>query len=312
MNQALRVFLGLGLQTKEGYSLTDRLLGFLTLVPPIFLFLTPINAASAVVLSIRGYPSWKEGLIGFLAVAFAGGGVVVFNNYVDRIRDKTIWPKRSIPSGRIKAHHALILVIVLFTTALLLTWFVFNPSTFYILLLAVLLGCLYSAYLRDRVGYLSLPPIIGLIYIGGWSVLAPETLFSSFLPWYLYLLGVSWQAAHIMVYYPVHITYRHNNDSTVRLPAFFFKPSVTVAAVIALGFTCLTFLMGGFLTILADLSIIYALLIVVAGIFALRSTIRLLQDASSHEKGIKAFASLTIFRLTISVAILMDIFIQGL
>ncbi|MCD6300170.1 MAG: UbiA family prenyltransferase [Dehalococcoidales bacterium] len=309
MNQVLRSFLGLGLVTKESYSLTDRLLGFLTLVPPIFLLLTPLNAASAVVLSIQGYPPWGKCVLGFVAVAFAGGGIVALNNYIDRDRDKAIWPERSIPSGRIKAGSALVSAISLFICSLLFSWFFFNPVNFFILLLAIILGSLYSAYLRDRVGYLSLPPIVGLVYLGGWAAFSPETLFTSPLPWYLYFLGLVWQAAHIMVYYPLHITYGVNGKPVMKLPAFFFMPSLRFAVSIGLGFIILTILLCSLLPLLAPLSNLYLILVLLTGIYALYNGIRFLKNASSKERGFKAFASLTIFRLTISVAILLDILI---
>jgi len=309
LNQVLRSFLGLGLATKENYSSTDRLLGFLTLVPPIFLLLTPLNAAGAAVLSIQGYPSWDKCILGFLAVAFAGGGIVTLNNYIDRERDKKIWPERSIPSGRVKASSALASAIFLFICALLTSWFFFNPVNFFILLLAIILGSLYSAYLRNKVGYLSLPPIVGLIYIGGWAAFSPETLFTSLLPWYLYLLGLVWQAAHIMVYYPLHLTYRINGKPIIKLPAFFFSPPPQFAVGIGIGFLVLTLLLSSLLPLLAPLSALYLILVLATGIYALSSGLRLLRDASNREKGLKAFASLTIFRLTISVAILIDIFI---
>ena len=309
MNQVLRFLLGLGLDTKKNYSLPDRLFGFLTLVPPIFLFLTPLNAASAAVLSIQGYPPWDKCILGFLAVAFAGGGVVTLNNYIDRNRDKTIWPERSIPSGRVKAINALLFAILLFICALLLSWFFFNPVNFFILLLAIILGSFYSVYLRDRVGYLSLPLIVGLIYPGGWAAFSPETLFTSFLPWYLYLLGLVWQAAHIMVYYPVHITYGVNGKSVMKLPAFFFMPSVQFAVGVGVACLGLTLFLSILLPLLTPLSALYLVLVLATGIYALGSGLKLLRDASNRERGLKAFASLTIFRLTISAAILLDIFI---
>ena len=180
--------------------------------------------------------------------------------------------------------------------------------TFFILLLAVISSCLYSAYLRDEVGYLSLPPINGLIYLGGWVAFSPETLFSSLLPWYLYLLGVAWQAGHIMIYYPQHIT--DNDKSSVKVPpAFLFTPSPQVAVGIGTGLICLTLLLSALLPLLAPLGALYLVLVLAAGIYALTNGLQLLRDALNREKGLKAFTSVTIFRLTISVAILLSVFI---
>ena len=311
LNEIARAGFGYGLTSKKEYSFRDRIIGLLVLVRPIFLILTPLNAASAAVLALGAYPSWSQCLLGFCAVAFASAMVNTFNDYVDRERDKYIWQDRPIPSGRVKPEEALVLVTIFFVASLSMSWFLFNPSTFFILLLAVILGSLYSAYLRNKVGYLSLPPIVGLIYLGGWAAFSPETLFSSFLPWYLYLLGVVWQAAHIMIYYPLHITGNINSKSGAKVPpAFFFTPSPQVAAGIGTGVICLTLLLSVLLPLLAPLGALYLVLVLGAGIYALSRGLALLRDSLNREKGLKAFAALTIFRLTISVAILLDVLLS--
>jgi len=311
LNEIARAGFGYGLTTKKEYGFGDRILGFLVLVRPIFLILTPLNAASAAVLGLGGYPSWSQCVLGFCAVAFAGAAVNTFNDYVDRERDRHIWQDRPIPSGRVKPKEALVLVIIFLIASLSISWFLFNPLTFFILLLAVILGSLYSAYLRDKVGYLSLPPIVGLIYLGGWAAFSPETLFSSLLPWYLYLLGVVWQAAHIMIYYPLHITKNIAGKSGAKVPpAFFFVPSPQLAVGIGTGFICLTLLLSVLLPLLAPLGALYLVLVLAVGIYALSSELGLLRDTLNRGKGLKAFAWLTIFRLTISAAILLDVFLS--
>ncbi len=310
LNKIARAGFGYGLTAKEEYSFKDRILGFLVLARPIFLIMTPLNAASAAVLGLNGFPSLTQCLLGFLTVAFAGCAVNIFNDYVDQERDRYIWPARPIPSRRVKPKEALLQVLVLFAASLSMSWFLFNPLTFFILLLAVTLGCLYSLYLRDKIGYLSLPPIVGLIYLGGWAAFSPETLFTSLLPWYLYSLGVAWQAAHIMIYYPLHITSNITSNSDIKVPpAFFFRPSPRVAVGMGTGFICLTLLLSILLPLLAPLSALYTVLVLAAGIYALSSSLGLLNDALNRKKGFKAFAALSIFRLTISVAILLSVFI---
>jgi len=282
----------------------------LALIRPIFFILTPLNAASAAVLALGGYPSLTECLLGFGTVALASCGINVFNDYTDQERDRHIWPDRPIPSGRVKPNEALLVVIVSLIISLSLAWFVFNPLTFFILLLAVTLGMLYSAYLRNRVGYLSLPPIVGLIYLGGWTAVSPETLLSSWLPWYLYLLGVVWQAAHIMIYYPRHIIPDTGSEPDTRVPpALFFAPSPQAAVKIGIGFTCLTLLLSVWLFFLAPLGVLYLALVIAAGIYALISGLILIKDVYNRDRGLKAFASLSVFRLVILAAILLTVFL---
>jgi len=292
---------------KNEYGLRDRISGFLALTRPIFFILTPINAASAAVLALKGYPSLSQCLLGFVAVALASCAINVSNDYVDRERDKRIWPARPIPSGRVKPGEALLVVIASLIISLSIAWFFFNPPTFIILLLAIILGALYSAYLRDRVGYLALPPIVGLIYLGGWAAFSPETLLSSWLPWYLYLLGVAWQTAHIMIYYPMHIV-----PDAKAPPVLFFTPSPQSAVKIGISFTCLTLLLSAGLFFLTPLGALYLALVVAAGIYALINGLRLLRDSLNRNTGLKAFVSMSIFRLVISAAVLITVFLTAI
>jgi len=302
---------GMELAIRNERGLKDRLTGFLALIRPPFFILTPLNAASAAVLASGGYPSLIKCLSGFLAVAFASCAVNVFNDYMDRERDRNIWPTRAIPSGRVTPNEALIVVIASLAISLSITWLVFNPLTFFILLLALVLGGFYSAFLRDRVGYLSLPPIVGLIYLGGWAALSPGTLFSSWLPWYLYLLGVVWQTAHIMTYYPLHVMLDTNGESGIKVPrALFLTPSPQIAIKIGIVFTCLTLLFGAFLAWVAPpLGALYLVLVIAAGIYALICGLRLYNDTINRRRGIAAFNSLSVFRLVISGAILLTVFL---
>jgi 4-hydroxybenzoate polyprenyltransferase len=292
-------------RTESG--LWDRLSGLLALIRPLFFILTPVNAAGAAVLALGGFPSPGKCVLGFIAVAFASCAVNVFNDYTDRERDKVLWPARPIPAGRISPREALVVVIVSLGISLSIAWLAFNPLTFSILLLAIVLGVLYSVYLRDKVGYLSLPPIVGLIYLGGWAALAPDTIFGSWLPWYLYLLGVVWQTAHIMVYYPLHVA-PATGETRVKTPkAFFFRPSTRAAVNIGLVFTGLTMLFSLSLFLMTSLGVLYLCLVLVAGAGALWCVVTLAKDVRDRDRGLRAFTSVSVFRLVISAAILLSI-----
>ncbi len=301
--------IGRELTARFELSLRDRLSGFTALIRPIFFILTPVNAASAAVLSLGSYPSLIKCILGFLAVAFASCAVNVFNDYTDRERDRYIWPTRALPSGRVKPGEAMLVVAVSLAISLSITWLAFNPLTFSILLLALVLGGFYSAYFRDKFGYLSLPPIVGLIYLGGWAAFSPETLFSSWLPWYLYLLGVVWQTAHIMIYYPRHVVPSDDKPNVKTPPAAFFKPSPQTAVKTGIVFTCLTLLLSGLLPLVAPLGVIYLVLVIAAGVYALISGLRLYKDTLNIKRGMAAFNSLSVFRLVISAAILLAVFL---
>src|SRR4030042_6863159 len=107
LGRVVRADFGSDLAVRDKYSFKERLIGYLTLARPLFLFLTPLNAASAAILSIRSLPEWKLCLAGFFTGALAAAGVNIYNRYADRERDKIMWPRRSIPSGRVRAKGAL-------------------------------------------------------------------------------------------------------------------------------------------------------------------------------------------------------------
>jgi 4-hydroxybenzoate polyprenyltransferase len=288
-------------------GLGNRLSGLVALTRPIFFILTPLNAASAAVLALGGYPSLAQCLYGFFAVAFASCAVNVFNDYRDRERDRHIWPSRAIPSGRVRPNEALLVAGLSLVISLTIVWLAFNPLTSLILLLAMAFGILYSAYLRDRVGYLALPPIVGLIYLGGWAAFSPETLLTSWLPWYLFILGVAWQAAHIMIYYPLHIMPPDRSPNIKAPPALFFTPSPGAAVKLGVVLTCLTLLLGALLPLLAPLGALYLALVTAAGVYALISGLRLYKHEADRRRGLRAFTSLSILRLVISAAILITV-----
>lgn len=300
---------GQELVADEKYTSGDRLRGLITLIRPIFFILTPLNAASAAVLSIGAYPSFLKCVSGFFAVAFASCAVNVFNDYSDRERDKAIWPDRPLPSGKIKPGEALVVVAVSTIISLSITWLLFNPIAFIILLAAIILGLLYSVYLRQKIGYLSLPPIVGLIYLGGWAAISPETLLSTWLPWYLYMLGVVWQAGHIMVYYPLHLT-PEDKPETKAPPALFFKPSPQAAVGIGVVFAFLTLFLSLGLYFFASLNAVYLAMVIAFGVYMTIQVLQLLKDAENPQKGLRAFGSLSIFRMVISIAVLLSIFIS--
>jgi len=311
MNRIALLCLGQGLIAKRSYSIADKLLGLITLVPLIFLVITPINAASAVVLSLNGYPPWNTAIIGLIAVALAGWGINAFNHFVDRGRDSIIWPERAIPSGRVKESNAIALIAITLISALLLSYLFFNLLNFFILLLAIVFGLLYSAFLRDKIGYLSLPPIVGLISLGGWAAFSPGTLLSSPVPWFLYVLHVFWQAGHIMVYYPLHIVTGQSDKQVIKIPpALFFTPSSKTAVGIGVAFIGLTLILSLLLPLLTSLSYIYLILVFGAGIYGLIMGFKFLLNINDRKQGVRAFAAVSIFRLVSVIAILFDVFLN--
>jgi 4-hydroxybenzoate polyprenyltransferase len=291
-----------GAAARQSVNTRERLSGLVSLVRPVFFVLTPINAASAAVLAYGGFLPLVKCLAGFFAVAFASCAVNVFNDFIDRHRDKRIWPERALPGGRVRPGEALALAITTAFVSLAITWLAFNPAAFAVLLAALVLGGMYSVYLRDWIGYLSLPPIVGLIYLGGWAAVSPGSLFHSFLPWYLFLLGAVWQAAHIMTYYPLHLT-----PGEPVPPALLFRPSPGAAVKMGLAFTGLTLVLALELPLLApQLRMPYLVVVAGAGALAVFASLRLLRNVRDRRNCLQAFVSISALRMAVSAAILLS------
>jgi 4-hydroxybenzoate polyprenyltransferase len=305
LSKLIRADFGSDLPVQDEYSIRDKLIGFLTLVRPIFLLMTPLNAASAAILSIRNLPSWELCVGGFFTAAFAAAGVNIYNRYADTARDKIFWPWRAIPSGRVKAGQALAMVVVFYIISLSLCWVYFNPPAFFILLAGIVLGSLYSSYLRDRVGYLSLPPVEGLIFLCGWACLSPETLLTSAVPWYLYSLGLVWQSGHIMAHYVLHIRDDNKGKPVIRTPALFFKPSARTASRMTIGFAVLLVLLSVLLPLLTPLSYLYIVPVAAWGIYTIYKCQAFLRASQDKERLHQAWSSLSLFRMVISAAIIL-------
>jgi len=184
----------------------------------------------------------------------------------------------------------------------------FNIVCFTIFFVSIILGAIYSKYLRDKVGYLSLPPIVGLIPLGGYAAFAPYDLFSSYTPWALYLMATLWQAGHILIYSPAH-GLRH--DAKTMVPAFIVSLGTRAnAALIVLFFSALLALSLHFYLI-APLSILYLIIAVILGLTTLLVSLKTMINPT-FKKSVIAFNVATLYAVIIFSTIALDIFLRFL
>lgn len=309
MSSIAQRWMGQGNTIKTRYSLNEKLAGWVDITRPILTLMGALGVASAAALANRGFPAFHLAFTGFVAALFAFAGIHTFNDYIDTLRDGSCWPGRPIPSRRLASSQALLLALVAFAASLVIIWVFFNPLCFIISVLAVGLGCLYSAYLRDRVGYLVLPPIQSLLWLCGWTAFSPDTLFTSWMPWALYLFSIAWQSAHIMIYSPLHPVRKIKEGKVTQVPAFFIKTSPQAAA--GLGFMLLwpTVAMGIFLGFYTGLGLIIIIPVCIMGAAALISSYQFMRQAENFGKGIKSFQAATYFMLVTRVFILLGVFL---
>ncbi len=300
-------WMGRGNVVKESYNAGDRLAGVLDITRPVLSIMGALGVASAAALAYGGFPAWHKCLVGVIAALLAFSGIHAFNDYIDRRRDVACWPGRPIPSRRLAPRQGLFLSLGAFAVALVIVWFAFNPVCFAVSATAIILGCFYSSYLRDRVGYLILPPIQSMLWLCGWTAFAPDTLFSSWSPWVLWTFSVAWQAGHIMVYSPLHPIQHVKGEKFTQVPALFKRTSPRSAAVLGFVFLCLAAVLSIYVGFYFDLGLLYILPAALMALVTLAISFNYMQDPENFAKGIKAFSFATYFMLVVRVFILLSV-----
>jgi len=246
---------------------------------------------------------------GTVSVFITTGGMHTLNDYFDRSRDLKIWPDRPIPSGRLRPRYALALALSLFAVGLTLVGILFNPTCFIILLITVTLGILYSKYSRDKLGYLSLAPIIGLFPVGGYAAFAGKGVFTNPVPWILYVMVMLWQAGHILVYSPAHGVRLKEEGIKTAVPAFIIVLSPRTTALLgAAFFSALLFLSLCFYFV-APLSLAYLIVALLSGSVMVSLSLKLAVNPT-RENSIKAFNAASLYAMILFVAMALDVFFR--
>jgi 4-hydroxybenzoate polyprenyltransferase len=187
------------------------------------------------------------------------------------------------------------------------TWVFYNPTATAVIGIAEVLAIVYCLFLRDHVGYLSLPFVIALFPIGGWAAISPETLFSSRLPWLLGGIVLTWQSAHIMVYSPAHPISDENGVLRCEKKALFFFPTPRQAAMLGLFFAFLLFVESLLLPVMMKLGVFYWFLALPAGLLTVGTAIWLLLDPMQQRRAIFAFNAASQFLAFLCGGVVLDV-----
>jgi 4-hydroxybenzoate polyprenyltransferase len=246
--------------------------------------------------------------VGVLACMLSAAGMHAFNDWVDRERDRRIWPNRPIPAGRFPVALALIYGLFLMGLSVGITWIFYNPTAGVILGIVDTLGILFCLSLKNSVGHLSLPFVIALIPVVGWAAISPETLFSRILPWVLSAIVFTWQAGHVMASALVH-PIREDENGVLRCErkAAFFFPTPKQAALLALFFVSLLFLQSLLLPVTVGLGVFYWCLALPAGILSVGTAVWLLLDPTKQQRAIFAFNAASMFLAFLCGGAVLDV-----
>lgn len=237
-------------------SLAQKLFAYIEIarVSVIFMGLPFAMGGAAYALTLSGVPiPIYQAISGVIAVFLITGAVHTIDDYFDRERDRQLWPDRQLPSRGLTPKTAIIIYVTSCGIGFTLASLFFNIFSVLILLIATIWATIYTGYLREKFGYLTLPFAIGFFPIGGYLAFAPNTLWSDPIPWLLYLMVFTWQASHILAYSPPHGV----ADGKTRVPMLFKRFSAETTLVVASIFAAMCMGLGIIVYWIANLSILY-------------------------------------------------------
>jgi 4-hydroxybenzoate polyprenyltransferase len=277
----------------------NRILGFIELQRAAVVAMgVPFALAGAMLAERQLGMKWNQVFIqdfyflffGLLAVWLLVSSMHVFNDILDAKRDVEKFPMRPLPTGLVKRWEAAMYALVMTGVALAIAYFVFNWTCLLISVLVLALGTVYTKYTRDKVGFLTVAFVPGLIVVGGWAAVSPTTVLTPF-PWLLYIFALMHQTAHIIAC-----------EAHVPAKLFLVRPKPNTEAIIYGACMVSMFFIGLYIYVLAEIHWLFLVMlsiITILGLFA--STF--LKEPRTLERGKKAFVSIVIYGLTYWMAL---------
>ncbi len=277
----------------KGSSLKNKFLGLICLQRPLIAIMGPLMFFAGAFLAIEKVPSLESIVWGFIAVYALASAEHTIDDTIDKEVDKKKWPDRPLPTETISRRGGAIYAILLATFGVVLSYIIFNWQLVVVELIALGLGTLYP-FLRDRIGYLVLPGIPALIGIGGWVAYSPETLFTSPLPWILYLVFASWQAFHILT-----LPWALNVAKI-----FIVRPRPRIVAYISVIFSLITLLLAIILSFYISKALIFIIAMIAISVIFWLSAIPMIKEPSNLQNSLKAVMVATNYNI-VMCAVLM-------
>jgi len=260
-----------GIAAPPEHSFRNKILGLISLLAPgIAIAILPLVIGIAALQSVK-FDDFR--LLQLLIIMFIVAGVGnMTNDIVDAERDKRKYPLRPLATGLISKSGA-----ILYTAILSAIWIVMAIVSFnWLFLTLVVVGLtanfIYSRYLRDNIGYLTvfLPQM--LVPVAIWSAFSPQTI----------LTPVPLLLALFMIAYTPVVQITHEGlDPTI--PALFIRPRPTTERALYVASVIAVFFVGIAILLSAPLSWLF---VVVLAVFAAAflSQSRNLGDNRTREK----------------------------
>ena len=186
------------------------------------------------------------------------GGSAAINSYFDRDIDVIMsrTSRRAVPSGRLRASHALLFGLSLLSLSVMMSFFLINPLTASIIGAgSFLYVCLYTLYLKRKTPNSVLwGGLSGAIpALGGWSVYSQTDWL---IPFLIFMFVFLWQPGH---FWPLSIYYS-DDYKAAGIPAISTLRDTGHIALHALGYNILTVSITYTLYFVTRLSFIYIIM----------------------------------------------------
>jgi 4-hydroxybenzoate polyprenyltransferase len=284
------VFFGRAAPTERSFR--NKIVGLIAMQEiGINILVMPLALSTA---ALAGAKLTDPRLLPLLVVTFLAMGVAMMtNNIIDAERDKTKWPLKPLATGLISKSEALLCTAIWAVIGIVIAIVVFNRLILALGLLVLAGNLVYSRYLRDNIGYLTLSLPFVLVPVAIWSGFSPETVLTP-LPWILGILFAAWT--------PIVSIPQEGLDPTI--PALFIRPRPTTERALYVVFAIALFFVGVAIYLYAQLSWLFVV------VSAVRTAVTLtrakdLGDNRSREKLATAFkletASFSIYWLLLAV-----------
>jgi 4-hydroxybenzoate polyprenyltransferase len=206
------------------------------------------------------------------AVFIAAGVANVTNDIIDAERDKTKWPRKPLSTGLISKSEAVLYAVILSIIPIVIAIVFFNWLFLALGTLVIVMNIIYSLYLRDNIGYLTVMLVLVFIPVAVWSAFSPETVLTP-LPWLLALFLIALQPA-------IQITHEGLDPN---IPALFVRPRPTTEQALYVASVIAVFFLGIALLVYVQLSWLFALVLAVYTVVLLTQA-RNLGENRSREK----------------------------
>ncbi len=260
-----------GIAAPSEHSFRNKIVGLIALFGIAFgIAILPLVIGIA---ALAGVKFDDLRLLQLLVLMFLVAGVGnMTNDIIDAERDKKKYPLRPLATGLISKSEAVIYAAILSGIWIVIAIVSFNWLFLALVLLGLAGNLVYSRYLRDNIGYLTvfLPQM--LVPVAIWSAFSPETVLTP-LPWLL--------ALFMVVYTPVVQITHEALDPTI--PALFIRPRPAMERTLYVASVFAVFFVGIAILLYAQLLWLFAV-VLAAFTAALLTQARNLGDNRTREK----------------------------